>query len=412
MKCRHCHFELRLPLVDLGHMPLSNAYLTSEMLRQPEKAYPLKVWVCDHCWLVQTEDFNNVDEVFTNDYAYFSSTSTTWLAHAKRFAIASIHRFALDQASFVVEIGSNDGYLLQNFVKSKIPCLGVEPTESTATVARSLGIEVVNSFFGQSLAMELIAKYSRANLIIANNVLAHVPDINDFMLGLKTILADDGVVSVEFPHLLNLLKFNQFDTIYHEHFSYLSLISVVKIAKEARLDVVEVEEIPTHGGSLRVLLKHAVNESRFSPSVRSVMEDEVSYGLNSLTTYQNFQEKCLSISIEFASLVKQAKSNGKSVATYGAAAKGNTLINYSGLSECDIDFAVDACKSKQGKYLPGSKIPIYDPSFMSEAMPDLVIVIPWNIKDEIVSEIEKYAKNNVEIITVIPEINRVYLDEL
>lgn len=383
MKCRHCDAELRHVFLDLGAAPPSNAYLSREALGRPEPVYPLKLFVCERCWLVQTEDFARREELFASDYAYFSSTSRTWLDHAARYAQIITRRLALDASSLVIEVASNDGYLLKNFVEAGIPCLGVEPTDSTADAAERLGIPVLREFFGVMTASELAAQGKRADLLCGNNVYAHVPDINDFTAGLRIALKPGGTITLEFPHLLRLIDQNQFDTVYHEHFSYLSLIAVERIFERAGLRVLDVEELPTHGGSLRVYGCHCDDPREATPAVRAMLEREATFGMRDLATYRGFQEKADKVRDEFRRFLEEQKRAGKAVAAYGAAAKGNTLLNYSGVDTRLIDFVCDAAPSKQGKYLPGSRIPILEPGVLAAKRPDWVVILPWNIADEV-----------------------------
>lgn len=406
MKCRHCAAELTLPFVDLGSAPPSNAYLSSEQLNKPETTYPLKVMVCESCWLVQTQDFARADELFDQDYAYFSSTSKSWLLHAQRFSQMAIERFGVDQDSFVVEIASNDGYLLRNFVAANIKCLGVEPTASTSQAAAELGIAQCRAFFGHELAKDLVANGKSADLVVANNVLAHVPDINDFCRGVATILKPDGVVSFEFPHLLNLIKEKQFDTIYHEHFSYLSLVAVQRILTSVGLEVFDVETLPTHGGSLRVFAAHK-SARTVSASVARMRENEREFGLEKPETYTAFQHQIERLRDDFLSFLLAAKASGKSVAAYGAAAKGNTLLNFAGIRADLISYVVDAAPSKQGKFLPGSHIPIHAPSYLQDHRPDILIILPWNIASEIATQNQELRALGTRLVRVLPEIQDV-----
>ncbi|MBU1309941.1 MAG: class I SAM-dependent methyltransferase [Gammaproteobacteria bacterium] len=404
MKCRHCLQQLTLPLVDLGTMPPSNAYLSSVQQFTHEVAYPLKVWVCQQCWLVQTEDFTKADELFTEDYAYFSSTSTSWLEHAKSYTQEVILHRHLDSNSFVVEIASNDGYLLRNFVASGISCLGVEPTRATAEAARALGIDVVSEFFGVTLAQQLKLQYGTADLIIANNVLAHVPDINDFVVAIADLMAVEGVCSFEFPHLLNLLRYHQFDTIYHEHYSYLSLHSVRSVVQKAGLRIWKVETLPTHGGSLRVWVckEHSILEQE--STVNHMLQCEIEFGLTNASVYQDFQAHVDKISLSLQQFFQQAKKQNKRVVAYGAAAKGNTLLNYAGITIEDLPVVFDAAKSKQGKFLPGSHIPILPPEQLTLYLPDYVLILPWNIRDEIQQQLAGQLSKQCKFVTLIPEL--------
>lgn len=405
MNCRHCSHDLSLPLIDLGVMPPSNAYLSKERLANFEARYPLKVWVCEHCWLVQTEDFTKAEELFTADYAYFSSTSSSWLEHARQFALTSIQKLSLEQGSFVVELASNDGYLLKNYHQSGIPCLGIEPTTATAEAARKLGIEVISEFFGLSLASAVVAEYRKADLIVANNVLAHVPDVNDFVAGIAFLLAEEGVVSVEFPHLLNLLALSQFDTIYHEHYSYLSLHSARNIFSAVGLKIFDVETLPTHGGSLRLWLCHETATRPISNTVTELLEKESSAGLLCAKGYSGFQAKVDHIVSSMLGFLERCKQLGYSVVAYGAAAKGNTLLNYAGITKAQIPFVADAAVSKQGKYLPGSQIPIVTPDFLKQFQPDYVIILPWNIRQEVISQLKQTLSNKTQFVTLIPELS-------
>lgn len=374
-------------MLDLGVAPPSNAYLTEAQLNDPELFYPLRVLVCGQCWLVQTEDYAKAEELFSHEYAYFSSTSSSWLEHVRIYAESITRRLALSNESFVIEVASNDGYLLKNFVTSGIPCLGIEPTGSTADAAESLGIEVVRDFFGVQLAERLALDGRCADLIVGNNVLAHVPDINDFTAGLKSALKSGGTITLEFPHLMRLVEHTQFDTIYHEHFSYLSLATISKIFKQVGLRVFEVEELSTHGGSLRIYVCHTEDSRDQHFSVTELIQEEVEKGLFRLATYQNFQASADRIKIDFLFFLLEQKRAGKSVAAYGAAAKGNTLLNYAGVKPDLLPYVCDAALSKQGKYLPGSRIPILSPSEIFKRSPDFVIVFPWNIAEEIISEL-------------------------
>lgn len=404
MRCRHCQRELSLPMVDLGIMPPSNAYLSGAEQFADEKAYPLMVWVCQHCWLVQTEDFTKADELFTADYAYFSSTSASWLAHARQFADSSIQQLALNSDSFVVEIASNDGYLLQNYITQAIPCLGIEPTQATAEAARKLGIEVVSEFFTTELSEKLCQQYRQADLIVANNVLAHVPDINDFAQGIKKLLAPEGQASIEFPHLLNLLRLHQFDTIYHEHYSYLSLYSVQNIFSAVGLRIVNVEKLSTHGGSLRVWLSHTDSRYLVDSSVAIVLEEEKKEGLQTVEPYINFQKHVRRIAAELKAFVIQCKSENKTLLAYGAAAKGNTLLNFAGITVADIPVVYDAAPSKQGKFMPGSHIPIKNPQLLLAEKPDYILILPWNITSEITMQLQNMAVRGLRFVVAVPEL--------
>jgi len=383
MNCRHCKSKLNLGLVDLGFAPLSNAYLNKEDLNSTESYYPLRVHVCKKCWLVQTEDYSRPDEIFNESYAYFSSVSKSWVKHAEDFSKLAIQKLKLNKSSFIIEIASNDGYLLRNFKEAGIPCLGIEPTKSTALAAKKIGIKTLIKFFGKDLAINLKKEKKMADLIIGNNVYAHVPDINDFTAGMKRILKKEGVIVLEFPHVLNLLNLMQFDTIYHEHFSYLSLFTVKKIFEKFGLRVWDVEKISTHGGSLRVYGCHVDSIREEEVSVREILEIEKKNGLQKEAIYKNYQDKVNAIKNSFVNFLLSQKLNGKKVIGYGAAAKSNTLINYAGVKNDLIEFVCDGAKSKQGKYLPGSHIAIVDPDMLKQTNPDCIVIFPWNIRDEI-----------------------------
>jgi SAM-dependent methyltransferase len=385
MLCRHCKTPLIHKFLDLGFAPPSNAYLSEEDLNKPELTFPLKLYVCDSCWLVQTQDFANADALFTKDYAYFSSTSTSWLAHAKQYCDSITAQLGLNSQSHVVELASNDGYLLKNFVKAGIPCLGIEPTASTATAARKLGVPTIEEFFGTSLAQTLVEQGKQADLILGNNVYAHVPDINDFTQGIQNLLKPEGVVTLEFPHLLELIKHTQFDTVYHEHYSYLSLTSVQKIFEKANLRVWHIETLGTHGGSLRVYgcrinAKHAKTNK-----VDLLLNAEIAFGLQDLSTYRNFQIQTDRVKNNVLAFLLEQKDLGKKVVGYGAAAKGNTLMNYAGIKPDLVSFVCDAAEAKQAKYMPGSHLPILKPSEIHEFKPDYVVIFPWNIADEVMN---------------------------
>jgi 2-polyprenyl-3-methyl-5-hydroxy-6-metoxy-1,4-benzoquinol methylase len=405
MKCRHCLAELNLQMIDLGSTPPSNAYLTAESLESLEKTYPLKVMVCKECWLVQTQDFAKADELFSSDYAYFSSYSTSWLLHAEQYVEAMTDRFGLDLNSQVVEVASNDGYLLQ-YVKARgIPCLGIEPTASTAMASRHKGIETLELFFGADAGAALAAQGRSADLIVANNVLAHVPDINDFLSGFAYLLKPNGVATFEFPHLMRLMNDNQFDTIYHEHFSYLSLTSVVRMFAENGLTVFDVEEIQTHGGSLRVFAKKPTsNAYPTSDRVGSVLQGESAQGLTKASTYADFQLKAEKVKDDFIYFLIDAKRRGKRVAAYGAAAKGNTLMNFAGCRGDLIRYVVDRNPAKQGKYMPGSRIPIVSEERLSHDRPDYVVILPWNLQSEVTRQLHAVRSWGGQFVTAVPSL--------
>lgn len=404
MKCRHCQAELTLPLVDLGSAPPSNAYLTEQTLHAPEKYFPLRVLVCSQCWLVQTEDYAEADELFSSDYAYFSSTSTGWLAHAANYAEKMTRQLELDQNSLVIEIASNDGYLLKNFVAAGIPCLGIEPTAGTAAAAEKLGIPVMREFFGEQLGKKLAATGKQADLIAGNNVYAHVPDINDFTRGLKAALKPTGTITLEFPHLLSLIEHTQFDTIYHEHFSYLSLYTVERIFKAAGLRIWDVEELSTHGGSLRIYGCHSEDTRQISPTVNAMLAEEELRGLQTSATYQHFQVKANRIKNDLLAFLIEQKRAGKTVAAYGAAAKGNTLLNYAGVKPDLLPFVCDAAPAKQGKFMPGSHIPILAPAALIDHRPDYLVILPWNIAAEVKQQNAHLAELGTAFVIAVPQL--------
>jgi SAM-dependent methyltransferase len=403
MNCRHCGAPVEQTFIDLGFAPPSNAYLNPEDLNGLEAIYPLRTRVCGVCWLVQTEDYTQAEELFSGDYAYFSSTSTTWLNHAARYVAEVTERLQLTQNSFVVEIAANDGYLLKNFVTAGIPCLGIEPTDSTAAAAERLGVPVLRQFFGEKLGSSLAAAGQQADLIVGNNVFAHVPDINDFTRGLKQLLKPTGTITLEFPHLMQLVRHKQFDTIYHEHFSYLSLHTVSKIFTQMGLQVWDVAEIPTHGGSLRVYGCHAGARS-ISNEVTALLEQEKAAGLQDLSTYQGFQEEVDQIKGQLLEFLMAQKNAGKIVVGYGAAAKGNTLLNYAGVKPDLLPFICDAAPSKQGKLMPGSHIPIFAPAQIQEQKPDYVLILPWNLQSEIMEQLGYIRNWGGLFVTAIPSL--------
>jgi SAM-dependent methyltransferase len=404
LACRHCGSSLTRQFLDLGYAPPSNAYLQPEALSRPEVTYPLRLMVCDTCFLVQTQDYTDAESLFDNDYAYFSSTSRTWLEHAADYTQTITHRLGLDKNSFVVEVASNDGYLLRNFVEAGIPCLGIEPTDSTARAAEELGIEVLRDFFGEPLADALVKSERKADLIIGNNVYAHVPDINDFTRGLAKLLKPEGVVTLEFPHLMRLVEFCQFDTVYHEHFSYLSLGTVIRIFKAAGLMVFDVEELSTHGGSLRVFGCHAEDMREQSELVTDLLAEERIRGMETPGFYETFHTRANRVKDQFLSFLLDAKSAGRKVAGYGAAAKGNTLLNYAGVRPDLLPFVCDAALSKQGRFLPGSHIPVLAPDVMETLDLDYIVIFPWNIAAEIRKQLGTLASSGTRFVTAIPEL--------
>lgn len=404
MKCRHCRSPVEQGFVDLGFAPPSNAYLSEDDLLQPEKYFPLKVRVCDQCWLVQTEDYTAADELFSSDYAYFSSTSSGWLAHAARYAEMMTHRFGLGSHSFVIEVACNDGYLLKNFVAAGIPCLGVEPTASTAAAAEKLRIPVLRKFFGEQLGRELAATGRQADLIAGNNVYAHVPDINDFTRGLKAALKPGGTITLEFPHVMRLIEHVQFDTVYHEHFSYLSLYTVTRIFAAAGLRIWDVEELPSHGGSLRIFGAHELDQRPSSPRAEALLREERQRGLQSLDEYRRFQARADRVKDDFLAFLLDCKRRGDKVAAYGAAAKGNTLLNYAGIKPDLLPFVCDAAAAKQGRYLPGSHIPVLAPGVLAQRRPDYLVILPWNIAAEVREQNAALVALGTRIVTAVPRL--------
>jgi SAM-dependent methyltransferase len=405
VNCRHCASELSLTFLDLGSAPPSNAYLTPAALRMPETWYPLRLLVCVTCWLVQTEDHAGREALFTDDYAYFSSFSASWLRHAEAYVQAMLPRFGLGPASLVTEIAANDGYLLQYVQQAGIPCYGVEPTASTAAAARERGLDIVERFFGVALATELAAAGRQVDLVAANNVLAHVPDINDFVAGFATLLKPQGVATFEFPHLLQMVQGTQFDTAYHEHYSYLSLTAVRRIFEANGLAVFDVEELSTHGGSLRVFAQRTDSGSQpATAQVASLLEREAQAGLTTVAGYADFQTRSDRVKNEFMAFLLEAKRAGKTTAAYGAAAKGNTLMNYAGVRPDLLPFVVDRNPAKQDKFMPGSRIPIVDESKLRAAKPDYVVLLPWNLKDELVQQLDYVRAWGGSFVTAVPRL--------
>ncbi|MCK9474239.1 class I SAM-dependent methyltransferase [Sulfurimonas sp.] len=400
MNCRFCKTELNDIFVDLVNSPASNSYLTKEQLDEPEVFYPLKIYVCQKCKLVQIDEYKKSDDIFDKDYAYFSSYSTSWLAHAKNYVEMITKRLSLDKNSQVTEIASNDGYLLQYFKEKNIPCIGIEPTKSTADVAREKEIDVIDDFFGSSLAQTLV----KSDLILGNNVLAHVPDINDFVKGLKIALKENGTITMEFPHLLKLIEENQFDTIYHEHFSYLSFYTVKQIFEAQGLKLYDVEKLSTHGGSLRIYATHQENHIEVSQSVEYLLKEEKAFGLIDMDIYKGFQEKANRVKYDLLAFLLEAKKENKKVVAYGAAAKGNTLLNYAGVKNDLIEFVVDKSPHKQGKYLPASHIPVVSEEKISETKPEYVLILPWNIKEEVIEQLEYIKEWNGKFVVAVPKL--------
>ncbi|MCX7140146.1 MAG: class I SAM-dependent methyltransferase [Proteobacteria bacterium] len=407
MNCRHCYTPLDQTFLDLGFAPPSNAYLSAADLRAPERYYPLKLYVCTHCWLVQTEDYAQANELFSQDYAYFSSVSQTWVDHAAHYANMISARLGLGKKSFVIEVAANDGYLLKNFVAAGIPCLGIEPTASTAAAAEKLGIPIVREFFGQALAERLAAVGKKADLIAGNNVYAHVPDINDFTAGLRAALKPGGTITLEFTHLMRLIEHTLFDTVYHEHFSYFSLHAVDQIFTSAGLRVFDVEELPTQGGSLRIYGCHAGDARATTPAVAAVLAEEIRRGLDQVALYREFQPRADRVKNTLLAFLLEQKRAGKRVAAYGAAAKGNTLLNYAGVKPDLLPFVCDAAPSKQGKFLPGAHIPILPPAALREHRPDVVLILPWNIAEEVVSQHGYVRDWGGRFVVAVPELRDV-----
>jgi SAM-dependent methyltransferase len=388
MKCRFCHNELTHVFIDLVNAPPSNSFLTKEQLNEPEVFFPLRLYVCDKCFLVQIDEYKKSDDIFNQNYAYFSSFSTSWLEHAKKYVDMITELLQLSTMSHVMEIASNDGYLLQYFVQKQISCLGIEPSSNTAQAAREKGVDTLEEFFGAEFAKRLVQEGKKADLIIGNNVLAHVPDINDFVSGLKIALKNRGVVTMEFPHLMRLIEENQFDTIYHEHFSYLSFHIVRRIFAEHGLVLFDVEELPTHGGSLRIYARHDEDDLKsVTANVAALLEKEASEGMLQLNYYLDFQQKADQVKYALLTFLLEQKEQGKKVVAYGAAAKGNTLLNYCGVKKDLIGFVVDASPHKQGKFLPGSHILVVREDEITRLKPDYVLVLPWNIKNEIMEQL-------------------------
>ena len=402
-KCRACEEKLTTEILNLSHQPPSNAYLKKNQLDIREINYPLKLYVCEKCWLVQLPAHTTAEELFTPDYAYFSSTSSSWCLHAKKYVENTIPKLSLTENSLVVEIASNDGYLLQYIKEKNIPCFGIEPTHAVAESSRGKGIKTIEKFFDSSLAIDLRSENNiaenGADLIIGNNVLAHVPEINDFLEGVFILLNEEGIASFEFPHLLKLLRGNQFDTIYHEQFSYFSLHTLIRICKKARLKVFDVEELETHGGSLRVWLTKKESKPT-EESVERILSKENKEGLETLKPYRNLQFKAEKVKLDLLEFLVRSKKEGLRIFGYGAAAKGNTLMNYAGINSDLLIAVADKALSKQGKYLPGSHIPIISPEELFLSNPDAIIIFPWNLIDEFKKEFRGY-----KIITLIPNFN-------
>lgn len=402
MNCRHCHSALRLPFLDLGSAPPSNAYLDEAHLVAPETWFPLRLLVCETCWLVQTEDYAGRDILFTDDYAYLSSFSPSWLAHARDYVGAMVTRFGLGAQSLIVEVAANDGYLLQYVREREIPCYGIEPTAVAAAAARGRGIEIVERFFGIALADELAATKGQADLIAANNVLAHVPDINDFVGGFARLLKPAGVATFEFPHLLRMVAENQFDTAYHEHYSYLSLTAVSRIFDANGLSVFDVEELSTHGGSLRVFAQTKGGPAPVEERVSELLERERVAGVSGPAFYAGFQAAAETVKDDLLGFLLEAKRQGLKVGAYGAAAKGNTLLNFAGIRPDLLPYVVDRNPAKAGKYMPGSRIPIVSEDVLRADRPDRVLILPWNLRDEIGAQLAEARTWEGRFVVAVP----------
>jgi 2-polyprenyl-3-methyl-5-hydroxy-6-metoxy-1,4-benzoquinol methylase len=402
--CRFCSTSLRAMMVDLGMSPLANAYLTAEQLHQMEPFYPLRVYVCQRCWLVQLEAFTAPESIFS-DYAYFSSYSDSWLQHAKAYVEMAVERFNLTATSQVVEIASNDGYLLQYFVTQGIPVLGIEPAENVAAAAQQHGIQTLVRFFGEDLAKQLVAHGTQADLVVGNNVLAHVPQLNDFVSGLKKVLKPHGVITMEFPHLLRLMAEKQFDTIYHEHFSYFSLRTVRAVFAAHGLTLFDVDELPTHGGSLRIYARHREDTSHpVTTRVTDLLAREEAVGLQCVDTYLAFAEEVKATKRRCLEFFLQMKQHKKNLAGYGAPAKGNTLLNYLGVRTDFLDYTVDRSPHKQGHFLPGTHIPILHPDVITTTRPDYLVILPWNIQAEIRQQMAHIREWGGQFVTLIPDV--------
>jgi SAM-dependent methyltransferase len=403
-KCRFCNEGLKTTFVDLGEFPLSNSFLNEKSLSKKEEFFPLHVYVCDNCFLVQLEEFESPEKIFT-DYAYFSSYSETWINHVKKYVKDMIKRFNLSKDSFIIEIASNDGYLLQFFHNQNIPCMGIEPAANVAKIAKQKGVNTLVKFFGIDTAKELIFQGKKADLLLGNNVLAHVPDINDFVEGMKIILSTNGIITMEFPHLMQLIDKNQFDTIYHEHFSYISFYTVKKIFEYHGLRIFDVEELLTHGGSLRIYATHFENSTHVETiKVKELLEKEKKFGISKISTYKNFQPNVIKIKKELSKFIISAIKDGKKIVCYGAAAKGNTLLNYCNIKSDQIDYVVDRNPYKQGLYLPGTRIPIRSPEEIQKTKPDYILIVPWNLQEEIMEQMSFIRNWGGKFVIPMPEV--------
>ena len=402
--CRFCGQRLENIFVDLGMSPLANSYLKPTQLHQMEPFYPLRVFICANCLLVQAEDFETPESIFS-DYAYFASYSDTWLQHAQAYAGMIVQRLALGKESLVIEIASNDGYLLQAFVAQGIPVLGIEPAANVAETAVKKGVRTIVKFFGEDTARELAAQNMKADLIVGNNVLAHVPKLNDFVRGIKLVLKPNGVVTLEFPHLMRLMQENQFDTIYHEHFSYFSFLAVERILAAHGLTLFDVEELPTHGGSLRIYARHSQDSAKaVGARVKDLRRREQDAGLASVASYLSFAEQVQATKSKLLNFLIEAKRQRKSIVGYGAPAKGNTLLNYCGIRSDFIDYTVDRSPHKQGHFLPGARIAIHHPDKIKETKPDYLLILPWNLKDEVIDQMQYIRQWGGKFVVPIPEV--------
>jgi cyclopropane fatty-acyl-phospholipid synthase-like methyltransferase len=404
MKCRFCGNELKHEFIDLAMSPPSNSYLSKEDLNKKEIYFPLKLWICENCFLVQIDEYKSAREIFNDEYAYFSSFSTTLLAHSKRYVDMITPRLSLNEKSQVVEIASNDGYLLQYFKEKNIPCYGIDPTADTAKVAADKGIETLIEYFTYSLSERIVKERGKADLIIGNNVFPHVPDINSFVSGLKTLLKEKGTITLEFTHLLRLIEDNRFDTVYHEHFWYFSLFALQFVFEKHKLRIYDVDELSTQGGSLRIYVCHKDDTKTISDNLKRLVQKELEAGMNNLNYYDSFQSRIFKSKLAILDkLIEQVKI-GKKIAAYGAAAKGNTLLNYCGIKNDFIDYVVDISPYKQGKFLPGSHIPIVDEAYLKANKPDYVIILPWNLKDEIAQQLNYIREWNGKFVIALPEL--------
>tara|TARA_Y100000294_G_scaffold57802_1_gene54637 strand:+ start:812 stop:2041 length:1230 start_codon:yes stop_codon:yes gene_type:complete len=405
LNCRFCNNFLKHEFIDLVNSPLSNSYIDQEQLNEPETFYPLKLLLCENCFLVQIEEYRKSKDIFNENYAYFSSYSTSWLSHAERYVDTITEHFGYNEQSSVIELASNDGYLLQYFQKKHIQVLGIEPAKNVALAAQEKGIETIVDFFGVKLAEQLVAQNRKADLIVGNNVFAHVPDINDFVVGMEIILNDQGVITLEFPHLMQIIEQNQFDTIYHEHFSYFSFYTTGLIFEKHGLELFDVERISTHGGSLRIYGKHKEDTSKnISPNVAELLKEEEAKGMQALSYYEGFQGKVDRVKVDLVSFLLEQKKKNAKVAAYGAAAKGNTLLNYCGIKSDLVEYVVDASPHKQGKYLPGSHIPIVNEDMIKKNKPDYILILAWNLKDEITHQLRYVKEWNSKFVLAIPKL--------